>query len=308
MKNSTLKTLDNLFQDTPMLELHIDQLVPYYDHPFTLYQGERLENMIQSIKDLGIINPIIVRSIKGKREKYEILAGHNRVNAAKQAGIVMIPAVIKEPVTDDEARWIVTETNLMQRSFSDMNYSERATALYEHHKMLSCQGKRMDLLEEINDLCDQETSGQLGKKLDSREKVGKEFCLAPRTVIRYLRIYKLDDTLKQLLDEDKIAFTVAENISYLKMQEQQLIAELIRSLNIKISNKQAAELRVLSKEKEITMEVLSEVLCSKEKKATIKTIRLSPEIIEKYFNNESKEEITSIIERALEEYYLNKSS
>lgn len=220
----------------------------------------------------------------------------------------MIPAVIKDPVTDDEARWIVTETNLMQRSFSDMSYSERATALHEHYKMLRCQGKRMDLLEEINDLCDQETSGQLGKKLDSREKVGKEFCLAPRTVSRYLRIYKLDDTLKQLLDEDKIAFTVAENISYLKMQEQQLIAELIRSLNIKISNKQAAELRVLSKENEITMEVLSEVLCSKEKKTAIKTIRLSTEIIEKYFNNESKEEITSIIERALEEYYLNKSS
>lgn len=308
MNNSRLKKLDNLFQDTPILELHIEQLIPYHDHPFRLYEGERLENMIHSIKDLGIINPIIVRPTKQERGKYEILAGHNRANVAKLAGLTMVPAIIKEHISDDEARWIVTETNLMQRSFSDMNYSERAAALYEHHKMLSCQGKRMDLLKEINELCVQETSGQLGKKLNSREKVGKEFCLAPRTVSRYLRIYKLDDILKQLLDEDKIAFTVAESISYLKMQEQQLIGELIQTLNIKISNKQAADLRILSKENEITMEILSEVLCPKEKKATAKTIKLEARIFDKYFNNESMEEIISIIERALEEYYLNKSS
>lgn len=308
MNNSTLKKLDNLFQDTAMIELHVDQLVPYHAHPFTLYQDERLENMIQSIRDLGIINPIIVRPIQGERRKYEILAGHNRVNAAKQAGVEMIPAIIKEYLTDDEARWIVIETNLMQRSFSDMTYSERAAALYEHHKMLSCQGKRIDLLKEISELYNQETSGQLGKKLDSRKEVGKEFCLSPRTVSRYLRIYKLDDKLKQLLDEDKIAFTVAENISYLKIQEQQLIAELIQTLNIKISNKQAEELRVLSKENEITMEILSQVLCSKQKKATAKTIRLEPEVFKKYFSNQSKDEISLIIEKALEAYYQNKSS
>lgn len=305
MNNKALKKLDNLFKDTSIVDLHIEQLISYSNHPFTLYQDERLDNMVQSIADLGIINPIIVRELE--RGRYEILAGHNRVNAGKLVGLERIPAIIKDDITDTEARWIVTESNLMQRSFSDMSYSERAAALYEHHEMLSCQGKRMDLLKEINKLCEIKTSGQLGKKLDSREKVGKEFCLAPRTVSRYLRIYKLDDTLKQLLDKQKIDFTVAENISYLKIQEQQLIAELIQTLNIKISNKQAAELRALSKEDEITMELLSQVLCSKEKKATAKTIKLESGILQKYFNNESKEEIISIIEKALEEYYLNKS-
>lgn len=305
MNNKALKKLDNLFQDTSIVDLHIEQLISYSNHPFTLYQDERLDNMVQSIKDLGIINPIIVRELE--RGRYEILAGHNRVNAGKLAGLERIPAIIKDDITDAEARWIVAESNLMQRSFSDMSYSERAAALYEHHEMLSCQGKRMDLLKEINKLCEIETSGQLGKKLDSREKVGKEFCLAPRTVSRYLRIYKLHDTLKQLLDKQKIDFTVAENISYLKIQEQQLIAELIQTLNIKISNKQVAEIRALSKENEITMEVLNQVLCSKEKKTTAKTIKLESGILEKYFNNESKEEIISIIERALQAYYLNKS-
>lgn len=308
MNNSTLKKLDNLFQDTPMLELHIEQLVPYHAHPFTLYEDKRLENMIQSIKDLGIINPIIVRPLQNKEGVYEILAGHNRVNAAKLAGIVMVPAIIKEPLTDDEARWIVTETNLMQRSFSDMSYSERAAALYEHHKMLSCQGKRMDLLNEINELCNQDTSCQLGPKLESREKVGKEFCLAPRTVSRYLRIYKLDDKLKYLLDEGKIVFTVAENISYLSLNTQQLVAEVIGKLKVKISNKHVTELRELAKEKEITMQIISDILCSKEKKSSIKIIKIELEVFEKYFTKESNDEISEIVAKALEEYYANKSA
>ncbi|MDO5518226.1 MAG: ParB N-terminal domain-containing protein [Clostridium sp.] len=306
MHNRVLKNINDLFQDTSIVDLSIAELVSYSEHPFMLYEGDRLDNMVQSIKDLGIINPIIVREYA--RGLYEILAGHNRVNAAKLAGLEKIPAIIKDNLTDDEAKWIVTESNLMQRSFSDMSYSERAAALYQHHKMLRSQGKRMDLLRVIDDMNDEEAFGQLDQKIDSREKVGKEFCLAPRTVGRYLRIYKLDDRLKQLLDNDKIAFTVAENISYLKIQEQQLIADIIQSLNIKISNKQAAELKALSKQSEITMEILSEVLCSKEKKVTTKTIKLESEILEKYFNNESKEEIITIIERALEAYYLNKSS
>lgn len=307
MNNSTLKKLDNLFQDTAILELHIEQLIPYHDHPFRLYEGERLENMIHSIKDLGIINPIIVRPTKQERGKYEILAGHNRANVAKLAGLTMVPAIIKEHISDDEARWIVTESNLMQRSFNDMSYSERATVLYEHHEMLRCQGRRMDLLKEINEFCFQDTSGQLGKKLESREKVGKEFCLAPRTVSRYLRIHKLDDNLKYLLDEEKIAFTVAENISYLSLSAQQLLAEVIGELKIKISNKQATELRELAQEKEITMEVISDVLCSKEKKPSSKAIKIGLKVFEKYFTKESSEEISGIVEKALEQYYANKS-
>lgn len=303
MNNGILKDLDSLFQDTPMLELHIEQLVPYHDHLFALYKDERLENMMQSIRDLGIISPIIVRPMKQQKGVYEILAGHNRVNAARLVGITVIPSIIKEHISDDEAKWIVTESNLMQRSFSDMNYSERAVVLYEHHKMLSCQGKRMDLIQEINKLYDQETLGQFGKKLGSREKVGKEFCLSPRTVSRYLRIYKLDNTLKELLDKEIIAFTVAESISYLRVQEQQMIAELIQELNIKISIKQAEELRTLSKDSEITMEILREILCRKKKKAITTTIRLETKLFEKYFNDKSKDEISLIVANALKEYH-----
>jgi ParB family chromosome partitioning protein len=93
--------------------------------------------MVRSIRDFGIIIPIIVRM---KGEFYEILPGHNRANADKAAGLKKVPGIIKENLEDEEAMLIVTETNLMQRSFSDMLHSERATALSKHHKALSSQG------------------------------------------------------------------------------------------------------------------------------------------------------------------------
>jgi len=131
-------------------ELPISSLKPYHDHPFKLYLGERFEDMVRSIKELGVIVPIIVRP-KGE-DKYEILSGHNRVNAAKTTGLETVPAVIKEQLTDEEAALIVTETNLIQRSFSDLCHSERAVALAAHHKTLKKQGARTDLLNELEKL------------------------------------------------------------------------------------------------------------------------------------------------------------
>jgi len=90
--------------------LFIDELIPYEEHPFRLYEGERLADMVRSIKELGVIVPVIVRPLD---EDYEILSGHNRVNAAKLAGLKKVPVIIKTGLTDDEAKLIVTETNLV---------------------------------------------------------------------------------------------------------------------------------------------------------------------------------------------------
>lgn len=112
---------------TGMTEIEISKLVPFLNHPFKLYEGERLNDMVVSIKELGVILPVVIRP-KGEAA-YEILSGHNRVNAAKIAGLEKIPVVIKEGLTEEEANLIVTETNLLQRSFSDLSHSERAIAL-----------------------------------------------------------------------------------------------------------------------------------------------------------------------------------
>lgn len=182
MSEKKLMSLADMFgEDTEQketanqTEIDISKLVSFENHPFKLYEGERLENMVRSIRELGVIVPVIVRP---KGEEYEILSGHNRVNAARTAGLLKVPAIIKENLEDEEAMLIVTETNLMQRSFSDMLHSERAAALEQHHKALSSQGKRTDILKEIESLLkademkDDETSRQVGEKLTSADETG----------------------------------------------------------------------------------------------------------------------------------------
>ncbi|WP_051531299.1 ParB N-terminal domain-containing protein [Clostridiisalibacter paucivorans] len=129
--------------------LKLNDLIPFRNHPFKLYEGDRFNDMVESIKNYGVIVPIVVRK---KDDKYEILSGHNRVNAAKEAGLTEIPTVIKEGLTEEEATLIVTETNLMQRSFSELAYSERATVIATRHTAMKNQGVRNDLLDEIEKL------------------------------------------------------------------------------------------------------------------------------------------------------------
>ena len=97
------------------LSLSISDLVPFANHPFKLYEGARLDDMVRSVKECGVIVPIIVRPLDDNELTYEILSGHNRVNAAKTAGLTEIPAVMMKGLTDEEAALIVTETNLVQR-------------------------------------------------------------------------------------------------------------------------------------------------------------------------------------------------
>ena len=95
--------------------IQIKNIQPFHDHPFHLYEGERLEDMIVSVKEHGILNPVIVQKIDGR---YEMLSGHNRMNAAKLAGLKEVPAIVKTDLSEEEAYVYVIETNLMQRSFS----------------------------------------------------------------------------------------------------------------------------------------------------------------------------------------------
>lgn len=110
--------------------LPVDDIRPFHKHPFRLYEGERLQDMVESVKEHGILNPVIVRTYNGT---YEMLSGHNRQNAAKIAGIKEIPAIIKEKLSNEEAYVYVIETNLMQRSFADLTTTEKAAVLAERY-------------------------------------------------------------------------------------------------------------------------------------------------------------------------------
>lgn len=123
-------------------QLSVDEIKEFHDHPFHLYEGERLEDMIASVKEHGILNPVIVQKLP---EGYEMLSGHNRLNAARLVGLKRIPAIVKECLSEEEAYVYVIETNLMQRSFSDLLLSEKAAVLKARYEKESCQGKRNDV-------------------------------------------------------------------------------------------------------------------------------------------------------------------
>ena len=190
--------------------LIIDDLVPFADHPFKLYEGERLDDMVRSIKELGVIVPIIVRPVADDEYTYEILSGHNRVNAAKIAGLKKVPIVIKTGLTDDEAKLIVTETNLVQRSFADLSHSERAIALKTHMDAIKSQGKRTDLIDELKTLSNPHEIGENGTsallvpKLETREIAAERYGLNRMSVTRYIRLNFLIQSLLNRVDSDEI--------------------------------------------------------------------------------------------------------
>lgn len=318
MSEKKLMSLDDMFGDSintieqeNQTMIEISRLIPFENHPFKLYEGERFENMVRSIKEFGVIVPVIVRP---KGYDYEILSGHNRVNAAKAAGLLEVPVVIKENLEDEEAMLIVTETNLMQRSFSDMLHSERAAALSEHHKALSSQGKRTDLLKEIESLLnadeirDEETSSPVGKRLRTHEQIGESYNLSKNSIARYLRISKLVDELKEFVDSEEISIRAGVDLSYLLDEEQILIADILTSNEFKIDMKKAETLRAFSEGKKLNEEtaysILSGELSKKPKANKPAPIKLKPKLINRFFNAEAKQtEIEEVIEKALELYF-----
>ena len=159
----------NFGSENNIEELNIDCLMPYRNHRFSLYQGDRLEDMVQSIKKNGVITPIIVRPLGGGR--YEILAGHNRVNAAKLAGKNSVPAIVKTGLSDAEAEMYVVETNLLQRGFNDLRISEQAFAISVRYQELFDEKKVKDIEKELYIL-------ENGKKPEPEQEADKNAIVA----------------------------------------------------------------------------------------------------------------------------------
>jgi len=150
-------------------EISCDSLQPYHNHKFTLYTGERLDDMVESIRENGVLSPIVVQSLQNGT--YEILIGHNRWNAAKFAGRSTVPAIVKEGLSESEAEMYVIESNLMQRGFENLAISEQAAVIAQRHSEMFSQGKRSDIVRELQMLehldADEEkpTSCPIGEKL-----------------------------------------------------------------------------------------------------------------------------------------------
>lgn len=293
-------------------EIEVSKLVPFKNHPFKLYTGARLDDMVRSVKEYGVLTPLLVR--KQGAEQYEILSGHNRWNAAKIAGLDKVPIILLENIeNDEEAMLIVTETNLIQRSFNDLLLSERACVLAKHYDALKSQGKRIDLIDTVKKLLnademgDEPTSGQVVQKLDSREKAAGNYDLSGRTVARYLRLNNLIQELKDFIDEGDISFTAGVEISYITEENQSYLAGFLNS-GQKIDLEKAKKLHELENKNrlnELNMQkVLEGTYKPKKPKSILKGIKLKPVVMKKYFHEDQKaEEVEEIIDKALEFYY-----
>lgn len=294
-------------------EIDVEKLIPFENHPFRLYTGARLDDMVRSIREFGVLMPLLVR--EHGLNQYEILSGHNRLNAAKIVGLEKVPVRILECQDDNMAMLIVTETNLIQRSFSDLLLSERAIVLSEHHNALKSQGKRKDLINEIKTLLDADeqwdevTSGRIVDKLKSSDIVGQEYDMSGRNVIRYLRLNKLNRNLLDLVDDGTIGFTAAIEVSYLNEDNQSYLENFLE-IGEKLDIEKAKKLRDLQKASKLDEVVMKKVLNgtynfkTKKPKSILSGFKIEPKLMKKYFKeNQSEKEVKDILEEALELYF-----
>lgn len=297
----------DVLSPTSEVQIPISQIRPYHNHMFHLYEGERLDDMVESIRANGVLNPVIVHALDDG--SYEMLAGHNRMNASKLAGLTAIPAIIKTGLTEDEAWLYVMETNLHQRSFDDLAPSEQAAILFLQYDKMSNQGKRNDIARELAILDGTMTAENIEstKPKNSRKELAERYSLSSTTVARLLRVNRLITEFKLQLDSGKLPLLAAVEISYLSEDEQMWLHEFISAYTYKLDKNAIAMLRQKSQSGGMTKESQWAFLIALDKKkhesVQYQTMKLPKGLYQKYFTDTPVKEAEEIMVKALELYY-----
>ena len=287
-------------------------------HPFRLYEGDRLNDLVESISENGFLVPAIVRKIEPDENgfEYEMLAGHNRQNAASLAHREL-PCIVKENLSDHDAWIYVIETNVLQRSFSEMLPSEKAAVLALRYSKMICQGRRNDIIEELkrlenpDEIRENKTCGIDCHKSKSRDVVGAEYNLKGRAVANYLRINELSVALKIRIDDGEFTIAAAVQLSYLEQAEQQMVEAVLSESEYKVNESKAVLLREYTGKltPERTGQILSGEFSRKPKKSTAAAFKVRPAIYKKYFTASiTQKEFDSIVDEALALYFAQKEA
>lgn len=298
--------------------LPIEKIRMFQKHPFHLYEGERLDDMVESVKANGVLIPAIVRKVEPDENgcEYEMLSGHNRMNASRIAGRNEIPCIIKENLSDEDAWIYVVETNVLQRSFADMLPSEKAAVLALRYSKMFSQGKRNDIIAELKMLenpqyiLEKSTCGTECHKSKSREVIGTEYDLKGRSVANYVRVDQLIHPLKQRLDNGEITLTDSVGLSFLSELEQQMVETVLTENEYKITPKKVPLLRKYSGRlnQELTIQILSGEKGRKSKSSTPPPVKIRYKTYSRYFPADTKpSEMEHVIEEALREYFAHHS-
>lgn len=240
--------------------INIDLLIPFENHPFKKRDGIENEELKESVKENGLLQPIIVRSFSAGT--YEIISGHRRVEVCKELGIQTIPAIVRG-MTKDEAIIAMVDSNLQREHLLP---SEKAFAYKMKLEAIKHQGKA--------------TSRQVVGKLESADKISESE--SGRQVQRYIRLTHLIPELLKLVDEERIAFTPAVELSYLPDNEQKILAEEIEYTDATPSLSQAQRLRKFSEQGRLSIDTIFAVL-SEEKPNQKEQVKFKTEDIRKYF-------------------------
>ena len=246
----------------------VEKLKPFPNHPFQVRDDDSMRETVESIKTYGVLQPAIVRP--SKDGDYEILSGHRRKRACELAGRKTIPTIVRE-LDDDAAIIFMVDSNLQRENILP---SERAAAYKMKMEALKRQGLRTDL-----------TSGQVVPKLKesrTRDIIAESSEESGRQIQRYIRLTELQPELQQMVDEKKMAFTPAVEISYLKPDEQRMLLDTISSEQATPSLSQAQRLKKLSQSGELTDDSMLSIM-SEQKKPERNDLTIPADVLEKFF-------------------------
>ncbi|WP_419049345.1 ParB/RepB/Spo0J family partition protein [Hominenteromicrobium sp.] len=273
-KNIVLKSVDDIFQTEEnradaqrerVQEIPLDQLKPFKNHPFKVRDDQRMLDTVDSIREYGVLVPAIARP--DPEGGYELISGHRRKRGCEMAGLQTMPVIIRD-LDDDAAVLVMVDSNIQRE---ELLPSERAFAYKMKLEALKHQGARSDL-----------TSSQLGTKLRADELLAQQAGESRNQVQRFIRLTELISELLDMVDERKLAFNPAVEVSYLKRDEQRMLLEAMDAEQTTPSLSQAQRLKKFSQEGRLTEEAMSAIM-SEEKKSEMDKVTLRSDTLRRYF-------------------------
>ena len=275
-------------------EMPLSDLHPFEGHPFKVLDDELMEQTVESIKQIGVVSSLIVRP--DPEGGFEILSGHRRLHAAQLAGLETVPVIVKE-MDDDAAIIFMVDSNLQRENILP---SERAFSYKMKLEAMKHQGERSDLQPET-------TSRQLGEKLQTSVAVmSEEMGESQRQIQRFIRLTNLIPEILDMVDEKKIAFNPAVELSYLKPSEQKEFLEAMDYAQASPSLSQAQRLKKLSQEGGCTLDAMCEVM-NEIKKDELDHVTIKNEVLRKYFpKSYTPKQMQDTIIRLLEKWQRSK--
>ena len=274
-------------QQIPLSELH-----PFEGHPFRVMDDEEMQKTVESVKEYGVLTPAIARP--DPDGGYEIISGHRRMRAAELAGLKTLPVIVRD-MDDDTAIILMVDSNLQREHILP---SERAFAYRMKLEAIKHQGVRTDL--SLDGTC-----AQVGHKLDgkkSRDIVAEEAGVSKNQVSRYIRLTELIPEILDMVDEKKIAFNPAVELSYLKPQEQREFLEAMDYAQTTPSLSQAQRIKRMSQEGTCTLDQMCDVM-NELKKDDMTTITISHDVLRKYFpRSYTPQQMQDVIVKLLDQW------